>query len=284
MDQDAALVVFQDKKIRRIWHENQWFFSVVDVVEALTESPNPRNYWNMVKNREIEHGIELYTKCVQLKLSSSDGKFYMTDCANTQNMFRIIQSIPSSKAEPFKLWLAKVGYERVQEIQDPELAHERMAKLYEQKGYSKAWIETRLRGMAIRQDLTLEWKSRGVDHPTDFAILTAEISKATFDLTPNEYKKHKNLTDQNLRDHMDDLELVLTMVGEATTKRFTEVRDSKEFVALKTDAKEGGDVAGSTRKDIEKRLGKSVVSKDNYLETPESKKRITMTKDKQLEK
>ena len=212
MEQEKALVVFQDKKIRRIWHKNEWFFSIIDVIEALTDSSNPRNYWSMLKKRELEHGIELSTFCVQLKLPASDGKSYETDCANTKSLFRVIQSIPSRKAEPFKLWLAKVGYERVQEIENPELAQERMKDIYEQKGYSKSWIDKRLRGIAVRQDLTDEWKKRGISKQEDFSILTAEISKATFGMAPSEYKKFKRLDKENLRDHMTDLELIFTML------------------------------------------------------------------------
>jgi DNA-damage-inducible protein D len=181
-EEDKSLAVFQGKSIRRIWHDEKWFFSVVDVVQALIDSPNPRNYWNMLKAREAEHGIELYTYCVQLKLLAEDGKLRETDCASTKNMFRIIQSIPSKKAEPFKLWLAQVGYERVQEIQDPELAQKRMKELYRAKGYSDEWIEKRVRGIVIRQELTDEWKNRGIDENKEFAILTNEISKATFDM------------------------------------------------------------------------------------------------------
>src|SRR3989344_1312603 len=188
MDKDKALVVFQDKKIRRIWHDNQWFFSVIDVVQALTDSPTPRQYWGKVKDREFAEP-ELSPIWVQLKLPSSDGKYYETDCANTEALFRIIQSIPSKKAEPFKLWLAKTGYERVQEIQNPELAQTRMKELYRQKGYSNDWIEKRVRGIAIRDELTEEWKSRGIEEEKDFAILTNEISKATFGKTVQEYKQ-----------------------------------------------------------------------------------------------
>ncbi len=272
-DSNKALVVFQNKKIRRIWHQNQWFFSVVDVVAALTDSPTPRQYWGKVKDREFTQ-LELSPIWVQLKLESADSKRYMTDCANTESMFRIIQSIPSKKAEPFKRWLAKVGYERVQEIENPELAQERMKELYKKKGYSKPWIDKRLRGIAVRQDLTDEWTERGIESQGDFAILTAEISKATFGMTPTEYKKFKGLTKENLRDHMDDIELILTMLGEASTTRFTRERNSKEFPKLKKDAKEGGDVAGSARKDIEQKLGKSVVSSDNFLGKPEKQKRL----------
>ena len=219
-EKDKALVVFQDKKIRRIWHQDQWFFSVIDVVAILTEQDDyqtSRKYWNKLSQRLREEGSEVVTNCHRLKLPAEDGKLRETDCANTESLFRIIQSIPSRKAEPFKRWLAKVGYERIQEIEDPELAQERMKELYEQKGYSKSWIDKRLRGIAVRQDLTDEWKKRGIGSQEDFSILTAEISKATFGMTPSEYKKFKGLTKENLRDHMRDLELIFTMLGEAST-------------------------------------------------------------------
>jgi len=273
IDSKNALVVFQGKNIRRIWHKNEWFFSVVDAVAVLTDSPTPRQYWGKVKDREFKQ-LELSPIWVQLKLKAADGKYYETDCANTEDMFRIIQSIPSKKAEPFKRWLAKVGYERVQEIENPELAQERMKQIYEQKGYSKQWIDKRLRGIAVRQDLTDEWEKRGVKTDKGYSILTAEISKATFGLTPSEYKELKGLEKQNLRDHMDDIELILTMLGEATTTRFTRDRDSIKFHKLKKDAKDGGEVAGNTRKNIEKKLGKSVISKNNYLEVSEKTKKI----------
>jgi hypothetical protein len=273
MDSKDALVVFEGTKIRRTWQDDQWYFSVVDVVQVLTDSPTPRQYWGKIKDRELQQ-IELSPIWVQLKLPSSDGKSYKTDCANTESMFRIIQSIPSPKAEPFKMWLAKVGYERVQEIEDPELAQKRMTDIYKLKGYSEEWIEKRARGIAIRDELTDEWDKRGAKSKQDFSILTAEISRATFGLTPTEYRKLKGLKTENLRDHMDDIELILTMLGEATTTRFTRDRDSQEFPELRNDAKDGGDVAGATRKDIEGKLGKSVVSSDNYLEAPEKTKRI----------
>ncbi len=193
MEKNNALAVFEGKKIRRLWHNEEWWFSVVDVIEALTGSSNPRNYWNMLKAREAENGIELYTFCVQLKLPAVDGKFYETDCANTEGLFRIIQSIPSKKAEPFKLWLAKIGHERIQEIENPELAQKRMKELYKAKGYSEDWIEKRVRGIAIRDELTDEWQKRNVKTEREFAILTAEISKATFGMTPSEYKEFKGL-------------------------------------------------------------------------------------------
>jgi len=274
MEPKDALVVFQGAKIRRTWHDDKWYFSVVDTVGALTDSSIPRRYWSDLKNNLDEEGFELYDNIVQLKLLSSDGKNYNTDCANTESMFRIIQSIPSKKAEPFKRWLAKVGYERVQEIEDPEVAQKRMKEIYKLKGYSNEWIEKRTRGIAIRDELTDEWHERGISSQREYSILTAEISRATFGLTPGEYKKFKQLKKENLRDHMDDIELILTMLGEATTTRFTRDRDSEQFSELKNDAKDGGDVAGATRKDIEGKLGDSVVSSDNYLETPEKTKRI----------
>lgn len=273
MNENEALVVFQDKKIRRIWHENQWYFSIVDIIEILTESSIPRRYWSDLKIKLKEEGLELYAIVVQLKLQSIDGKYYETDCANTQGVFRIIQSIPSPKAEPFKIWLAKVGYERVQEIQDPELAQKRTRELYKMKGYSDEWVEKRMRGIAVRDELVNEWANRGAKQQKDYSILTAEISKATFNLTPSEYKEVKGLKQENLRDHMDDMELILTMLGEATTTRLTKERDSKEMPKLKKDANDGGTIAGDTRKNIEKQLGNSVITNNNYLNESEKVKR-----------
>jgi len=276
MAQNNALAVFEGKQIRKIWHNEQWYFSVVDVVAILTEQEDnftARKYWNKLSQRLKEEGSEVVTKCHQLKLPATDGKYYETDCANTETLFRIIQSIPSPKAEPFKRWLAQVGYQRVQEIENPELVQARMKELYKAKGYSEDWIEKRVRGIAIRQELTDEWKQRGIEEQRDYAILTNEISKATFGKTVEEYKDFKGLNKENLRDHMDDIELILTMLGEATTTRFTQERDSQKIVQLRRDAQEGGKVAGATRKDIEKKLGKSVVSQDNFLEQTETQKR-----------
>ncbi|MFH0954609.1 MAG: Bro-N domain-containing protein [Candidatus Micrarchaeota archaeon] len=273
MDEQNALVVFQDRKIRRIWHENEWFFSVIDVLEALTDSTNPRNYWNMLKAREAEHGVELSTFCVQLKLPSNDGKLYSTDCANTKFLFRIIQSIPSPKAEPFKLWLAKVGYERIQEIENPELSQARMKELYKAKGYSDDWIEKRVRGIAVRQELTDEWKKRNVRESQEFAILTNEISQATFGKTVEEYKKFKKLDKQNLRDHMNDLELIFTMLGEASTTKIAKAKDAQGFVQNRGAAKLGGQIAGDARKKLEFESGEKIAAPDNYLDAPEIKKR-----------
>ena len=273
MDEEKALVVFQDKKIRRIWHNNEWHFSVIDVVAALTDSTDPKDYWYRLKKRELESGVELSTFCRQLKLPSADGKYYATDCSNTKDMFRIIQSIPSPRAEPFKLWLAKVGYERVQEIENPELSQKRMREIYRQKGYSDDWIEKRVRGISVRDELTTEWKQRGVKENKEFAILTSEISKATFGLTPKKYKRMKGLRQENLRDHMNDLELIFTMLGEASTTRIARNKDVKGFGPNRLAAREGGSVAGIARKELEKRSGQQVVSRQNYLAQSEKEKR-----------
>jgi len=267
------IAIFRGQKVRRTIWKNEWWFSVIDVIEALSGSSIPKRYWSDLKRKLASEGYgEVYEKIVRLKLLSADGKMRETDCANTETMFRIVQSIPSPKAEPFKRWLARVGYERVQEIDDPELATKRSRAIYKAKGYSESWIEKRMRGIAIREDLTEEWSERGVDNEKGYAILTAEITKATFGMTPSEYKKHKSLNRENLRDHMNDIELILTMLGEATTTKFTRDRDSKGFPKLRKDSKDGGAVAGRTRKDIE-RQGKSVISKENYLSEPENKMR-----------
>jgi len=273
MDQNKALVVFQGKKIRRIWNNDEWWFSVVDIVGVLTDSEDSRNYWKVLKHRLKEEGSEVVTKCNQLKLAASDGKYYETDCANTESIFRIIQSIPSKKAEPFKQWLAKVGYERVQEIENPELAQKRMKEIYKAKGYSEDWIEKRVRGIAIRDELTDEWKKRGVETDKEYAILTAEISKATFGLTPSEYQKLKGLKKENLRDHMNDLELIFAMLGERVTTEITKSKDAQEFDECEVAAKEGGEVAGNARKDAERRIGKPIITDENYLEEGEKSKR-----------
>ncbi len=271
---EKALVVFQGKAIRRIWIDDRWFFSVVDIIGVLTDSVNPRDYWYRMKKREQKlSGIELSTFCRQLKLPSSDGKSYETECADTERVFRIIQSIPSKNAEPFKRWLAKVGYERIQEIEDPELAQRRMKELYRQKGYSEECLEKRVRGISVRDELTDEWKKRGLVTEQEYSILTAEISKATFGLTPGEYKKFKGLRKENLRDHMNDLELIFTMLGEASTTRIARNNDSQGFKENRKSAKEGGTVAGVAREELEKRSSQSVVSPENYLKIPEKEKR-----------
>lgn len=264
----SDIKLFNQKQIRSVWNEEeeQWYFSVVDVIEVLTDSPTPRQYWGKLKKREFD-GQQLYPFWVQLKLESKDGKKYATDCANVKGLLRIIQSIPSPKAEPFKQWLAQVGYERMLEIENPELAQERMKTLYEQKGYPKDWIDKRIRGMAIRQNLTDEWKKRGIEEERDYAILTAEISKATFGLTPSEYKRLKGLEkkNQNLRDHMTDLELIFTMLGEKVTTEISENEKPETFEENRNVAKRGGKVAGNARKETERELGRSVVSSQNFL-------------------
>jgi hypothetical protein len=266
-EKNNKIVLFQSKQVRRIWYKNTWYFSVVDIIEILTESPTPRQYWGKIKQREFIE-MQLSPVWVQLKLESVDGKRYGTDCANTEGVFRIIQSIPSRKAEPFKQWLAKIGKERLDEIEDPELAQERMKKLYEQKGYPKNWIDKRLRGIAIRQSLTDKWQERGIQNQKDYAILTAEISKATFGMTPGEYKKHKNISGKskiNLRDSMTDLELIFTMLGEKVTTEISKNEKPKNMPQSKKVAQRGGDVAGKARKNTEKEIGKSVISEDNFL-------------------
>jgi prophage antirepressor-like protein len=261
--------IFQDKKIRSAWNEaeEQWYFSVVDVVEALTDSVNPTDYLKKMRKRDLQLASYLGTNCPQVAMKTDTGKFRQTLAANVKGLFRIIQSIPSPKAEPFKQWLAQIGYDRILEIENPELAQERMKTLYEQKGYPKDWIDKRLRGIAIRQNLTDEWKKRGITEERDYAILTAEISKATFGLTPSEYKEFKGLTqkNQNLRDHMDDLELIFTMLGERVTTEISQKEEPETFAKSKRIARRGGSVAGVARRETEKELGRSVVNSNNFL-------------------
>ncbi len=271
----TKFAVFRGRQIRKVLYQNEWYFSVIDIIGTLTESDNPRDYWYKMKTRvKNEEAAELSTKCRQLKLQSTDGKYYETDCANTETLFRIIQSIPSPKAEPFKLWLAKVGYERVQEIEDPELATKRTRALYKAKGYSDGWIEKRMRGIAIREELTDEWKNHGVKENKEYEILTAEISKAAFGLTPSQYKKLKGLKRENLRDHMTDLELIFSMLSEASTTQITRVEHPKDFIENKNVAKRGGNVAGIARRKLEQETQRKVISKENYLKKPQSKKTL----------
>ena len=275
MKNTTKIVLFKNKQVRKTLHNNEWYFSVIDIVEVLTDSLNANDYWYKMKIRvKNEDEIELSTFCRRLKLMSSDGKKYETDCVNTEDAFRIIQSIPSPKAEPFKRWLAKVGYERVQEIENPELATKRTRMLYKLKGYNNDWIEKRMRGIVIREELTDEWKNRGAKEDRDYEILTAEISKATFGVTPSEYKKLKGLKRQNLRDHMDDFELIFNMLGERATTEIHRTENSKGVLKLKADAKAGGDIAGGARKKLEKRLGHSIVKKQNFLIKRKGKKLI----------
>jgi hypothetical protein len=269
------IALFRGKKIRRAIYQKEWWFSVVDIVQALLDEPDDlkaRKYWNKLAQRLREEGSEVVTNCHQLKLIASDGKMRETDCANTEIMFRIVQSIPSPKAEPLKRWLAKVGYERMQEIENPELATKRTRLLYKLKGYPEEWIEMRIRGIAIREELTDEWKKRGAEMDKDYEILTAEITKATFGVTPKEYKDLKGLKKENLRDHMAEMELILTMLGETTTKEIHKTKDLQGVPRLKDDARVGGQIAGSARKQIERKLGRSIVSKNNFLKNKENKR------------
>lgn len=272
------LAIFKGKEIRRTIHNHEWWFSVVDVCGVLTDSADAGAYWRKLKQRLNAEGSEVVTLCHGLKLKAPDGKNRTTDCANTEGIFRIIQSIPSPKAEPFKRWLAKVGYERVQEIEDPELGTQRTRELYRAKGYSDEWIEKRMRGIAIRAELTDEWQNRDVGGNREYAILTAEISKATFGMTPSEYKEHKGLERENLRDHMTDLELIFSMLGEAATTEITRTQDAQGFDENREAAHKGGKIAGDAREDLEKESGRKVVSQDNYLDAPEKQKRLTNKK------
>ena len=265
----TKIALFKGNKIRKTLHKNEWWFSVLDVVAVLAETPVPKTYWAKMKARDKEIS-QPFPFWEQLKLPAEDGKMRETDCADTEGIFRIIQSIPSSRAEPFKRWLAKVGYERLQEIENPELATKRTRLLYKLKGYPEDWIEKRMRGIAIREELTDEWQKRGAQEQKDYEILTAEISKATFGITPSEYKKAKGLKRENLRDHMDDFELIFTMLGERSTTEIHKTEDSQGKGKLKKDAQRGGNIAGVARKELEKEIGRSVVSKNNYL--PEKKK------------
>jgi len=274
MEEITKIVLFKNKEIRKVIHNNEWWFSVVDMCEVLTDSIDPGSYWRKLKQRLIEEESEVVTFCHGLKLPASDGKSYETDCADTEGCFRLVQSIPSPKAEPFKRWLAKVGYERIQEIENPELATKRTRMLYKLKGYSDDWIEKRMRGIAIREELTDEWQKRGAREERDYEILTAEISKATFGVTPSEYKKLKGLKRENLRDHMDDFELIFNMLGERATTEIHRNEDSKNMLKLRQDANRGGKVAGNARKELEKELGHSVVSKKNFINKVEDKKRL----------
>lgn len=265
MEAITKIALFKRKEIRKTIHNNEWWFSVVDVVAALTDSVDPSDYWFRMKTRLVgEEKIELSTICRELKLKAPDGKMRETDCANTEGIFRIVQSIPSPKAEPFKRWLAKVGYERVQEIEDPELGTRRTRMLYRLKGYPDSWIEQRLPGIVIREELTDEWDKRGAQEQRDYKVLTAEISKAAFGVTPKEYKKLKGLKKENLRDHMDDFELIFTMLGERSTTEIHKTENSHGIPKLKEDAKNGGEIAGIARNRLEKKLGRSLVSSDNF--------------------
>ncbi|MDO8627366.1 MAG: BRO family protein [Candidatus Diapherotrites archaeon] len=273
IEETNALVVFQGAKIRRTWHNEEWWFSIFDIVSALIDSKDPEQYIKKMRNRDQPLNSNWGTICTPLELLALDGRKRQVNCVNTAGAFRIIQSIPSPKAEPFKLWLSKVGYERIQEIENPELSQERMKELFKAKGYSDEWIEKRARGISVRQELTDEWKKRNINENKEFAILTNEISQATFGKTVEEYKKFKNLKQQNLRDHMNDLELIFTMLGEASTTKIARSKNAQGFNQNKKAAKLGGQIAGSARKKLEIESGEKITTQENYLEEPETKKR-----------
>lgn len=280
METNNAIAVFQGKNIRRTWHNNEWWFSILDIISILTDSADPKQYVKKMRSRDPVLNANWGTICTPLELLAPDSKKRETNCVNTEGAFRVIQSIPSPKAEPFKLWLAKVGYDRIKEIENPELAQKRMKEIFKFKGYSEEWIEKRVRGIAIRDELTDEWKKRGVIADREFAILTAEISKATFGMTPTEYKKLKGLKNENLRDHMHDLELIFTMLGEASTTRIARNKNSKGFIENKDAATEGGTVAGIARKELEQRSGEKVATSENYLQESESQEKRRLKDDK----
>jgi len=269
----TKIAVFRGSKVRRTIHKNEWWFVIADIISALTDSVQPSGYLKDMRKRDPELAKGWGQIATPLSIETAGGKQKL-NCANTEDVFRIIQSIPSPKAEPFKRWLARVGYERVQEIEDPELATKRTRALYKAKGYSNAWIEKRMRGIEIRETLTDEWQKRKIKEEKEYAILTAEISKAAFGMIPSEYKKFKKLKRENLRDHMNDLELIFSMLGEAATTEITKTKDAQGFDQNKRTARAGGSVAGKARRDLETKTGKRISTKKNYLQTPESQKKI----------
>lgn len=268
---NRGLAIFQGKEIRKTWNKEEWWFVIVDVIAVLTDSVQPEGYLKDMRRRDIELSKGWGQIATPLAIKTSGG-LQKLNCANAEGIFRIIQSISSPKAEPFKLWLAKVGYERVKEIEDPELATKRTRELYKLKGYSDAWIEKRMRGIAVREELTSEWKNRDIKEDREFAILTAEISKATFGMTPSEYKEHKGLKRENLRDHMNDLELIFSMLGEASTTRIATSKNAIGFSENKVAAQKGGKIAGDARKNLEMESGREVIKKENYLKSPQDRK------------
>ena len=269
------IAIFEGSQIRRHWDEEKelWYFSVMDIIQILAQTERPRKYWNDLKNKLKKEGSELSEKIGQLKMQASDGKFYLTDVLDTENILRLIQSVPSPKAEPFKLWLAQVGYERLEETADPELAINRALKTYLQKGYSREWINQRLKSIEIRKVLTNEWETRGVKEGLEFAILTDEITKAWTGLTTREYKKLKDLKKENLRDNMTNLELVLNMLAETATTEISQKREPKNLDENKKVAREGGSVAGNARKDIERKTGRKVITEKNIKQLKLNKKK-----------
>jgi len=265
MTKETAIKLFDHKQIRTLWNEEQekWYFSIVDVVGALTGSTNPQTYWRVLKKRLSDEGNETVTNCNALKMLAADGKMRLTDVADTEQLFRLIQSIPSPNAEPFKMWLAQVGRERIDEIEDPEQGIDRIMETYLRKGYSKEWINQRLKSIEVRKELTDEWEKRGVQKGQEYAILTDEITKAWSGYNTRQYKSLKNLKKENLRDHMTNLELVLNMLAEATTTEISKEKKPKTFSENQTIARQGGTIAGNTRREIEEKTGKGVVTGHN---------------------
>ena len=277
---DNKIVIFQEKQVRRVWHNEQWYFSIVDVIEVLTESPSPKTYWAKLKKKlSDESGNQEFRNWEQLKMTAADGKNYKTDAANTAEILRIVMSISSPKAEPFKLWLAQVGTERIEEIENPQIGFERLKNIYRAKGYSDEWIDVRLKSIDVRKKLTDEWKGRGVKEGVEYSILTAEISKATFGMSPSEYQKFKNLERQNVRDHMSDLELIFTMLGEGLTNKLAIQEDVQGFNDNSRVAKKGGKAAGDALIAAEKDTGVKVITTDNFLkQIEEAKKKPSISK------
>jgi DNA-damage-inducible protein D len=269
----TKIAIFRKKEIRKTIYQKEWWFVINDIVKALTDTPNVKDYIRKIRIRDEELSKGWGQIVTPLSIDTTGGKQKL-NCANTEGIFRIIQSIPSPKAEPLKRWLARVGYERIQEIEDPELATKRTRAIYKAKGYSDTWIEKRMRGIEIRETLTDEWKKRDVKEQREYAILTSEISKAAFDMTPGEYKKFKGLKRENLRDHMDDLELIFSMLGEASTTEIVKTKDTRGLVENKEAAQKGGSVAGKARKDLERKTGKKVSKRENYLKEPQEQKKL----------
>jgi DNA-damage-inducible protein D len=278
-DKPLEPIQFEGYRIRRIWNEEteRWWFAVVDVIGALTDSKDPNKYWHDMKRREKE--VELSAICRKFRLKAPNNRLYQTECADTEGIFRIIQSIPSPKAEPFKRWLAKVGYERLQEIENPELTVERLRELYQAKGYSNDWIERRLQSIVTRNELTDEWRHRDVKEGREFAILTADISRETFGVSPGEHKQIKRLKRENLRDHMTGLELAFTILGEAATTEITRQEDAQGFQENQAAARAGGQIAGNARRELEAKTGSPIVSPTNYLEQSQAKQEQLLASD-----
>ena len=270
---ETRIALFQRKEVRRTIHNNEWWFVIADIVAALTDSVDPQGYIKDMRRRDPELAKGWGQIATPLPIATPGGPQSL-NCANTEGLFRLIQSIPSPKAEPFKRWLARVGYERIQEIEDPELATKRTRALYKAKGYSDDWIEKRMRSIAIRDELTDEWKKRGVKERVEYAILTAEISQATFGMTPSQYAEFKRLKRENLRDHMTDLELIFSMLGEAASTEITRTRDAQGFPESQHAARAGGTVAGNARRELEKKSGRPVITRENYLSLTQSAKKI----------